>query len=87
MPPQQPWHFPSRGATVAIQGFGAVGRAAAGRLVELGAVITAVSTAKGAVVDKDGIDVLRLAALSLEFGDALRRSVRRGVRRVRCADR
>jgi glutamate dehydrogenase (NAD(P)+) len=62
--------LPIQGATVAIQGFDAAGRAAAGRLVELGAVITAVSTAKGAVVDKDGIDVLGLAALSLEFGDA-----------------
>ncbi len=47
-----------------------MGRAAAERLVELGAVITAVSTAAGAVVDQDGIDVPRLVALRREFGDA-----------------
>ena len=53
--------LPLAGASVAIQGFGAVGHAAAERLVELGAVITAVSTATGAVVDEDGIDLPRLA--------------------------
>lgn len=62
--------LPIRGTSVAIQGFGAVGRAAASRLAELGAVITAVSTATGAIVDKDGIDLARLAALSREFGDS-----------------
>src|SRR5687767_6688437 len=49
--------LPVAGARVAIQGFGAVGRAAAERLVELGAVITAVSTAQGAVVDGEGLDI------------------------------
>jgi glutamate dehydrogenase (NAD(P)+) len=62
--------LPITGARVALQGFGAVGRAAAERLVELGAVITAVSTAAGALVDRDGIDVPRLVALRREFGDA-----------------
>jgi glutamate dehydrogenase (NAD(P)+) len=62
--------LPIPGARVALQGFGAVGRAAAERLVELGAVITAVSTAAGAIVDQDGIDVPRLVALRREFGDA-----------------
>ena len=62
--------LPLRGASVAVQGFGAVGRAAAERLAELGAVITAVSTAAGAVVDRDGIDLPRLAALSRELGDS-----------------
>lgn len=57
------------GATVAIQGFGAVGQAAAQRLVELGAVIIAVSTARGAVVDPSGLDVKRLAALRAVVGD------------------
>jgi hypothetical protein len=38
-----------RGARVVIQGFGAVGAAAARRLAELGAVLVAVSTARGAV--------------------------------------
>jgi glutamate dehydrogenase (NAD(P)+) len=61
---------PTNGASVAIQGFGAVGQAAAERLVELGAVITAVSTATGAILDKDGIDLPRLIALRREFGDS-----------------
>jgi glutamate dehydrogenase (NAD(P)+) len=62
--------LPLAGASVAVQGFGAVGRAAAERLAELGAIVTAASTAAGAVVDRDGIDLPRLAALSREFGDA-----------------
>jgi glutamate dehydrogenase (NAD(P)+) len=61
--------LPIAGATVAIQGFGAVGQAAAERLVELGAVVTAVSTARGAVVDPAGVDVARLSALRAEVGD------------------
>lgn len=61
--------LPIVGARVAIQGFGAVGQAAAERLVELGAVITAVSTANGAVVDRGGLDVARLVALRAEHGD------------------
>ena len=39
--------IPLKGASVAIQGFGAVGSAAAERLVELGATVTAVSTVGG----------------------------------------
>jgi glutamate dehydrogenase (NAD(P)+) len=57
------------GTTVAIQGFGAVGQAAAERLFELGAVVTAVSTARGAVIDPAGIDVARMSALRAEVGD------------------
>jgi glutamate dehydrogenase (NAD(P)+) len=58
-----------KGARVAIQGFGAVGHAAATRLVELGAVVVGVSTARGAVVDPDGLDVARLVELRREHGD------------------
>jgi glutamate dehydrogenase (NAD(P)+) len=61
--------LPIRGATVAIQGFGAVGQAAAERLVELGAVVTAVSTSAGAVIDVDGIDLPKLVELRQHFGD------------------
>lgn len=61
--------LPTVGARVAIQGFGAVGQAAAERLVDLGAVVTAVSTATGAVIDPDGLDVARLVALRAEHGD------------------
>lgn len=61
--------LPIAGASVAIQGFGAVGQAAAERLQALGAVIVAVSTAKGAVIDANGLDVARLVALRAEVGD------------------
>jgi glutamate dehydrogenase (NAD(P)+) len=62
--------LPIDGARVAIQGFGAVGQAAGERLVELGAVITAVATASGAVIDSDGLDIPRLVALRAEHGDS-----------------
>ncbi|NDU75339.1 Glu/Leu/Phe/Val dehydrogenase [Actinomadura sp. DSM 109109] len=59
-----------RGARVAVQGFGAVGHAAARRLHELGAAVVAVSTVHGALHDPDGLDVGRLLALRAEAGDA-----------------
>jgi glutamate dehydrogenase (NAD(P)+) len=61
--------LPIAGATVAIQGFGAVGQAAAERLVELGAVVVAVSTAEGAILDADGIDIPKLVELRQHVGD------------------
>ena len=57
------------GARVAIQGFGAVGQAAAERLVELGAVVVAAATARGTVLDADGLDVARLVELRRQHGD------------------
>ncbi|MFD0691082.1 Glu/Leu/Phe/Val family dehydrogenase [Actinomadura fibrosa] len=66
------------GARVALQGFGAVGHAAARRLAELGATIVAVSTAHGALHDPDGLDVARLLALRDEAGDALVKEYRGG---------
>jgi glutamate dehydrogenase (NAD(P)+) len=62
---------PVRGQRVAIQGFGAVGSAAARRLSELGATVVAVSTAEGAVTDVDGLDVDRLLELRDVHGDEL----------------
>ena len=59
-----------RGARVAIQGFGAVGAAAARRLSELGAAVVAVSTVEGAVYDPDGLDVDQLVTLAAEHRDA-----------------
>lgn len=58
-------------ARVAIQGFGAVGAAAAERLVELGATVNAISTTKGAIYGPDGLDVARLLKLRKEVGDDL----------------
>lgn len=59
-----------REARVVVQGFGAVGAAAAERLHELGACIIGVSTAIGAVFDPDGLDVPALLAARSEHGDA-----------------
>ncbi|MFC3894609.1 Glu/Leu/Phe/Val dehydrogenase [Lentzea rhizosphaerae] len=58
-----------RGKRVAVQGFGAVGAAAAKRFAELGAVVVAVSSVHGALVDADGLDVARLLKLREEFSD------------------
>jgi glutamate dehydrogenase (NAD(P)+) len=57
------------GSRVVIQGFGAVGEAAARRFVELGATVVAVSTAVGAVHDPRGLDVARLSDLRTDLGD------------------
>jgi glutamate dehydrogenase (NAD(P)+) len=62
---------PLRGARVAIQGFGAVGSAAARRFAELGATVVAVSTAHGALHDPTGLDVGALVAARAECGDHL----------------
>lgn len=58
-----------KGATVSIQGFGAVGHAAAKRFGELGAVVVAVSSVDGVLYDADGLDVGKLLALREEHGD------------------
>jgi glutamate dehydrogenase (NAD(P)+) len=52
-----------RGARVALQGFGAVGRHAARFLAERGAAIVAVSDRGGAVVDSHGLDLPALLDL------------------------
>lgn len=61
--------LPLGGSRVAIQGFGAVGGAAAARFAELGATVVAVSTAKGALHDPSGLDVQVLLAARDEYGD------------------
>jgi len=58
------------GARVVVQGFGAVGCAAAQRLVELGATVVAISTALGALHDPTGLDIAALAALRNRAGDS-----------------
>ncbi|MDJ1371169.1 Glu/Leu/Phe/Val family dehydrogenase [Gulosibacter molinativorax] len=57
------------GKRVAIQGFGAVGTAAATRFLELGASVVAVATAGGTVSDPNGLDISRLQSLREHFGD------------------
>ncbi len=57
------------GARVTIQGFGAVGQAAAQRFKELGAIVVSVSTAVGAVHDPNGLNIERLVSLREKFRD------------------
>ncbi|MGO1052686.1 Glu/Leu/Phe/Val family dehydrogenase [Crossiella sp. CA198] len=61
---------PTAGSRISVQGFGAVGLAAARRLHELGAVVVALSTTEGAVHDPDGLDVPYWLAQRAEHGDA-----------------
>ncbi|MBO8196590.1 Glu/Leu/Phe/Val dehydrogenase [Streptomyces oryzae] len=72
--------LPLGGARVAVQGFGAVGHAAAQRFAELGATIVAVSTARGALHDPGGLDVHTLRAARDEHGDAFVTRHRQGAR-------
>lgn len=60
-----------RGARVAIQGFGAVGHAAAQRLDELGYPVVAISTSRGAVVDPGGLNVPELLERRRIVGDSV----------------
>ncbi|MER5183071.1 Glu/Leu/Phe/Val dehydrogenase dimerization domain-containing protein [Streptomyces sp. NPDC002896] len=61
--------LPLTGSRIAIQGFGAVGSAAAQRFAELGATVVAVSTAHGALHDPSGLDIEDLLAARQEHGD------------------
>jgi glutamate dehydrogenase (NAD(P)+) len=55
---------------VAVQGFGAVGVAAARRLHEMGACVVAIATALGTVYEPRGLDVPLMVQLQAEKGDA-----------------
>lgn len=55
-----------KGARVAVQGFGAVGKHAARFLAEKGAVLVGASDTHGTLADPRGIDVARLIALKQE---------------------
>lgn len=57
-----------KGARVAIEGFGNVGRPAALLLEEMGAKLVAASDTGGAVYDPDGIDVQELTRIKREHG-------------------
>jgi glutamate dehydrogenase (NAD(P)+) len=57
------------GRTVVVQGFGAVGAAAARRLAELGATVVAVSTGARVVCADDGLDVEHLLDARACAGD------------------
>jgi len=55
-----------RGARIAVQGFGAVGKHAARFLAERGAVLVAASDTSGTVADPAGLDITALIALKDE---------------------
>lgn len=59
------------GRRVALQGFGAVGHAAAARLHTLGYSVVSISTAAGALHDPAGLDVPLLLQLREDRGDTL----------------
>jgi glutamate dehydrogenase/leucine dehydrogenase len=59
------------GATVAVQGFGNVGRIGAGLLAEQGAAVVAVSDSSGAVYDPAGLDTEAVAATKAETGNVV----------------
>jgi glutamate dehydrogenase (NAD(P)+) len=63
--------IPVLDATVAIQGFGKVGRRAALELERAGARVIAVSDVRGAVRAPDGLDVFELAAYAERTGSVL----------------
>ncbi|HCC68518.1 MAG TPA: Glu/Leu/Phe/Val dehydrogenase [Nitrospiraceae bacterium] len=60
-----------KGARVAIQGFGSVGKAAAKFLSEKGAILIAVSDTKGAVYNEKEIDVDELVKIKDETGSVI----------------
>jgi glutamate dehydrogenase/leucine dehydrogenase len=60
-----------KGARVAVQGFGAVGKHAARFLAEHGCVLVAASDSKGTLVDPSGLDINALVALKAT-GQSLR---------------
>jgi glutamate dehydrogenase (NAD(P)+) len=57
-----------RGARVAVQGFGSVGKHAARLLAEKGVVLVAACDSKGTIVNDDGLDIAALIALKKEGG-------------------
>lgn len=60
-----------KGSRVAIQGFGSVGRAAAGFLSEKGSVIVAASDTGGTIYNPDGLDVTGLIDIKRSSGSVI----------------
>lgn len=67
-----------RGARMAIEGFGSVGKAAAGFLAAKGAVLVAASDSQGALHDPAGINVEELIAVKQQTGSVV--NYRKGTR-------
>ena len=63
--------LPTPGVRVAIEGFGSVGSAAAASLHGRGASVVAVSTSRGAVYNKGGLDIPRMLQARRELGNTV----------------
>ena len=59
------------GSAVAIEGFGSVGSVVADLLARRGAKVVAISTSKGALYDREGLDVDRLQVMAREIGSRI----------------
>jgi len=69
-----------KGATVALQGFGNVGGAAARYLDRAGVRITVVADIEGTIIDENGLDVAHLLSIRDRFGRIDRRRIKTGTR-------
>jgi glutamate dehydrogenase (NAD(P)+) len=72
--------LPLKGATIALQGFGNVGGAAARYLDRAGVRLTAVADVEGAILDPNGLDVPHLLAIRDRFGHIDRSRLKPGAR-------
>jgi glutamate dehydrogenase (NAD(P)+) len=72
--------LPLKGATLALQGFGNVGGAAARYLDRAGVRITVVADIEGSIIDANGLDVPHLLSIRDRFGRIDRRRLRSGAR-------
>ena len=72
--------LPVRGASIALQGFGNVGGAAARYLDRMGARLIAVADIEGAILDDDGLDVAHLLSIRDRFGRIDRKRLSPGTR-------
>lgn len=60
-----------KGARVAIQGFGSVGKAAAKFLSDKGSIVVAASDTKGSICNPDGLDIKELLDVKKEKGSVI----------------
>lgn len=76
------------GATVAIEGFGAVGQACFRAVIDKGARVVAVSDVQGGIYEPEGLDFEALVTRDPETGKPLKLWSRRfeGGRRISCAE-
>jgi len=72
--------LPLKGATVALQGFGNVGGAAARYLDRAGVRVSVVADIEGTIVDDNGLDVPHLLSIRDRFGRVDRRRLKPGAR-------